>query len=95
MEHRVSASGGTIIIDTAALIPRETPELRQLGDAGGDAPGLVAGGFRGLQDAITRNGPPFRFPQKKILQDEFPIAGSQAAHRKPGTLFRLTSLRSV
>jgi hypothetical protein len=25
MEHRVSASDGTIIIDTAALIPRETP----------------------------------------------------------------------
>jgi hypothetical protein len=31
MEHRVSASDGAIIIDTAALIPRETPELRQLG----------------------------------------------------------------
>ena len=42
MEHRVSASDGTIIIDTAALIPRETPELRLLGDVGGDAPGFVA-----------------------------------------------------
>jgi hypothetical protein len=41
MEHRASASDGTIIIDTAALIPRETPELRLLGDVGGDAPGFV------------------------------------------------------
>ena len=46
MEHRVSASDGTIIIDTAALIPRETPELRQLGDVGGDALRFVAGSKR-------------------------------------------------
>jgi hypothetical protein len=36
---------------------------------------------------IARNEPPFRFPQKKILQDEFPIAVSKR-RREPGTLFR-------
>ena len=82
------ASDGTIIIDTAALIPRETPELRQLGDVGGDAPRFVAGGFMGLRDAYCEERAAVPLSAKENTSGRIPHRGEQAAHRKPGTLFR-------
>jgi hypothetical protein len=35
-----------------------------------------------------------RFPQKKILQDEFPIAGSKRRIANPARYFAVTGLRS-
>ena len=81
MEHRVSASDGTIIIDTAALIPRETPELRQLGDVGGDAPRFVAGGFRGRRDAYCEKRAAAPLSAKENTSGRIPHRGEQAAPR--------------
>jgi hypothetical protein len=75
-------------------------QLHQLGDIGGDVP-RFARRSRVCRRLAERIGPPFlplllatRFPQKKILQDEFPIAGSKRRIANPASYFAVAGFRS-